>query len=249
MRSSSTRQPRELPRPRLSERSPGERARPAFGWPPRGGRPLPQRRLEIVTTHQRRNLRLGQPRAPAARLPRWAGPRNWVLFASRLPTPRAATATAKPGPRQLVAARARPRRYRPARTSLRGLRRLRLRVPSGRNRGAGWPVEIELPASTSTGQGGTVDPGRYIRDAKLSTRSRRRRPGPRGSAVFVPSFEANGRAAAPKTCRVALGFDQQRRGCDLAVRPSTPTATTTPAVVHPPPDGTCRHRAEHVLHL
>src|SRR5207244_3726772 len=31
----------------------------------------------------------------------------------------------------------------------------------------GWPVEIELPASYFTDQGGTVDPGRYIRDAKL----------------------------------------------------------------------------------
>src|SRR5439155_1071456 len=126
-------QPRELPRASLSERKPGERARPALGWR-RGGRPVPQRRAgDRGHQHQRRGLRLGQPRALAARLPGGPGPRQLGALHGGADASRHHRPQPKPGPGQLVTARAgRPRGERPARHPDDGLRRLRLRVPSGR---------------------------------------------------------------------------------------------------------------------
>src|SRR5207249_991561 len=73
----------------------------------------------------------------------------------------------------------------------------------------GWPVEIELPASYFTGQGGTVDPGRYIRDAKLMYPVTVADVLALGAPqVSVPSFEANGQSSSTDDLAASLlGFD------------------------------------------
>src|SRR2546428_203683 len=73
----------------------------------------------------------------------------------------------------------------------------------------GWPVEIELPASYFTDQGGTVDPGRYIRDAKLMYPVTVADVLDLGAPqVFVPSFESNGQGSSTEDLAESLlGFN------------------------------------------
>src|SRR5439155_837501 len=73
----------------------------------------------------------------------------------------------------------------------------------------GWPVEIELPASYFTDQGGTVDPGRYIRDAKLMYPVTVADVLDLGAPqVFVPSFESNGQGSGTEDLAESLlGFN------------------------------------------
>src|SRR3989475_7816803 len=73
----------------------------------------------------------------------------------------------------------------------------------------GWPVEIELPASYFTDQGGTVDPGRYIRDAKVMYPVTVADVLDLGAPqVFVPSFESNGQGSSTEDLAESLlGFN------------------------------------------
>src|SRR2546428_714710 len=137
-------------------------------------------------------------------------PANWVPFTA-VPTPRAATGHSRNPDRGNWSP--------PVLADLEGTGQLDILMtafdgfvyafrPDGTT-APGWPVEIELPASYFTDQGGTVDPGRYIRDAKLMYPVTVADVLDLGAPqVFVPSFESNGQASSTEDLAESLlGFN------------------------------------------
>ncbi len=137
-------------------------------------------------------------------------PANWVPFAA-VPTPRAATGHSRNPDRGNWSP--------PVLADLEGSGQLDIVMtafdgfvyafrPDGTTL-PGWPVEIELPASYFTDHGGTVDPGSYIRDAKLMYPVTVADVLELGHPqVFVPSFESNGHGSSTEDLATSLlGFN------------------------------------------
>jgi len=167
--------------------------------------------LEIVVTSTNGEVYAWDSHGrPLPGFPVGQDPANWVPFAA-VPTPRAATGHSRNPDRGNWSP--------PVLADLEGTGQLDILMtafdgfvyafrPDGTT-APGWPVEIELPASYFTDQGGTVDPGRYIRDAKLMYPVTVADVLDLGAPqVFVPSFESNGQGSSTEDLAASLlGFN------------------------------------------
>src|SRR2546425_1285961 len=167
--------------------------------------------LEIVATSTNGEVYAWDSHGrPLPGFPVGQDPANWEPFTA-VPTPRAATGHSRNPDRGNWSP--------PVLADLEGTGRLDILVtafdgfvyafrPDG-TMVPGWPVEIELPASYFTDQGGTVDPGSYIRDAKLMYPVTVADVLDLGHPqVFVPSFEANGQSSSTEDLAASLlGFN------------------------------------------
>src|SRR3989454_548248 len=167
--------------------------------------------LEIVTTSTNRQAYVWDSHGrPLPGFPVGQDPANWVPFAA-VPTPRAATGHSRNPDRGNWSP--------PVLADLEGTGQLDIPMtafdgfvyafrPDGTTV-PGWPVEIELPASYFTDHGGTVDPGSYIRDAKLMYPVTVADVLELGHPqVFVPSFESNGHGSSTEDLATSLlGFN------------------------------------------